>query len=157
MFGSATKRSARIIAVQASGHFSISLLRQSLTDQRPGQGEGLAELAGIFAAGLGHGGLAAAAAAHDLGDLADQLAGVQTLLDQIVTYGGDEADLAVVVPADDDGTRLHLLLEAIHLAAQLFLWPRGHLADDNAGAADLLRARQKLVAGARQVRGRPLL
>ena len=48
-----------------------------IADDLFGQGERVAKFGRIFSAGLGHGGLAAAAASHDLGHLADQFARVQ--------------------------------------------------------------------------------
>src|SRR5436309_3499921 len=94
-------------AIAPEADFSTELLAR----QRPRQLQCLAELGRILAARLSHRRPAAAAAADYLGNLADQLAGVDAFLHQVITRRRDQVDLAVVRPADyDDGTA-GLLLE----------------------------------------------
>ena len=62
---------------------SWKLSRQQLANRLPGCVEGFGQLVGLFAAGLGHVGLAAAAAADDFGGCIDPLAGTQAAVDQI--------------------------------------------------------------------------
>ena len=46
----------------------------------------LSELLGLFAARLSHGGLAASASPDNLGNLADQLTRVHTLVHQVIVF-----------------------------------------------------------------------
>ena len=57
--------------------------------------EGVGDLLGVLAAGLGEVGPAAAAAADDRGDLLEPVAGVQAAGDQVGGQAGGELDLAV--------------------------------------------------------------
>src|SRR5947209_2758232 len=66
---------------RSSVSFRFTELLPQLFKHRPSRGvEGGGEVLGVFAAGLGHVGLAAAAAADDLGGRADPFAGVQPAL-----------------------------------------------------------------------------
>src|SRR5260370_30007196 len=61
-------------------------LRQLLFEQTSRLGHRFAELGGILAAGLGHIGASAAAAAHDRRDLLDEIAGLDAALYDVVRH-----------------------------------------------------------------------
>src|SRR4051794_29102037 len=63
----------------------------------------LGQLLRVFPAPLGHLGSAPASAAGGFGGFLDPVAGLETLFDQVVADGGDEADLAVLGRAEEDG------------------------------------------------------
>src|SRR5262249_41184070 len=92
-----------------------------------------------------------------LGYLTDQLAGMESLFDEIVRHRGDELHFAVVRPADHHNGTGCFLAQPIHLLAHLFFRSGGHFTNDDLGTAGFGCGRQQLVSGVLQIGSGSLL
>src|SRR3954453_5854725 len=106
--------------------------------------EGFMQLGWVFATSLRHLWTPAATAAGDLCRFADPIAGLQAFGDEIITDGGDEADLCAIAGRHHRGEAWRALLDRIDHRAKLFVVRAVDRRDDDLPAASGLRLFQKV-------------